>query len=503
MGLEQIMGMLQQMQAGQERQLGMMQDRPMLKPRTGIPVNTGYQTEWKIRGNPNYKPYDPMSDEPYGAMNSSGQRVRSWRDDKSPAIGRTGPNGYTAYGPNGPPPVSAPAQGGGGSAQGAVAPKATQGGGRGFADWFKGLFDDGDGQPGQAQQPAAPQTVPQSAVTGPPAPEPFVGPPAPRSGLDNKLADPQVQNILDIANFVNSVQAHNPEWGQDRGFDPGLAPNIPFGQPQTTNAQSAVAQPTSPYTQQQPSVPQAPQDDLTSVYGQGASVRPGMGALNTLTGLNAPGLAATGVVNRTLLPAATYAANQLPQLRNAYQSALGTVGAGQKALQAGAITAGELAPAMSAASNAYNSMVSGVGTASSTAKSLASGQKVAGALAGGSRVAPIMQGASRVAAPAQAALMLLEAGRLAGDQDYREQATADYETLAQQNALQRLWQAMGAPVATIGNTGMDLASMVSSFDNANVREQQNQRIERDMKKPRSPEQVKARALAAKKRRDNQ
>jgi hypothetical protein len=477
MDLLQLIAMQQQ---GQQQMLGQMQDRPMLKPRAGIPVNRGTQTEWKIRGADGYTPYNPMSDRPYGAVNSTGQRVGSWRDDKSGPIGKTGPDGYQAYGPNGAPPVaSVPAS----PAQASAAPTAKPSGGRGFADWFKGLFDDGDPATPSPAQAAGPRvnhqtdlpfgTMPgdqayqdkltQGAPKAIPVQEPGMAQQPPR--------DPQIQNLVDLANTRNAFMADNPmmqsvqeaQFGManapmdgGQGFNPGPVPNIPFGGQQSYMPNVAEPQQNNAYSGS------GGVTDLGqpgNAAGYGPTVRPGMQVANIAAAANVPGALgraafagtekiagnAAQVLNKA--KTATQVAGDLAQgIRGAYNNATYAANAAGSPTFNAALKAEQAA--QGAATSSWN-------VANRTGQ-------VAKVLGGGSKLAPVVQGAAKFAAPAQAALMALEAGRLVGDQDYREQATADYETLADQGAGSRVMQAMGAPIATIGNTVMDLASLLGT-----------------------------------------
>lgn len=196
---------------------------------------------------------------------------------------------------------------------------------------------------------------------------------------------------------------------------------------------------------------------------------PGMGLgglLNTATNgmslAGAPGMAA-GQVAGNLGNIATHAGNQLPQLMQGYQHALGAVSTGQKALQAGAITGGELAPAMRAASGAFNALQTGTNSASTAVNVAGRAGNVATALSGGSRLAPVMGTIGKVAAPIQAGMMLAEGGRLAFDPAFREQSARNYDSLSQKGAMAGLGQGLSAPISTIANSAGGLYDLVNNI----------------------------------------
>lgn len=196
---------------------------------------------------------------------------------------------------------------------------------------------------------------------------------------------------------------------------------------------------------------------------------PGMGLgglLNTATNgmslAGAPGMAA-GQVAGNLGNIATHAGNQLPQLMQSYQNALGAVSTGQKALQAGAITGGELAPAMRAAGGAFNALQTGTNSASTAANVAGRAGNVATALSGGSRLAPVMGTIGKIAAPIQAGMMLAEGGRLVFDPAFREQSAQNYDSLSQKGAMAGLGQGLSAPISTIANSAGGLYDLVNNI----------------------------------------
>jgi hypothetical protein len=263
-------------------------------------------------------------------------------------------------------------------------------------------------------------------------------------------------------------------------------------------------QPASTQTAQAPQSPQAaPIADVSStpegfsepqqVPGAGlAGLIQGGGGINSFLQPVGQGLnAAAGGINNYVSGLGQVAANaggKIPALQGAYDSALGAVGAGQKALSSGLITAGELTPAVKAVAPAYNALKTGVNVAQGAENVAArAGSLLSPIASGGSRVAGALGVAGKIAAPVQAGLMLAEAYRLASDPEYRARADQRMDSLSQDGSLAGLGQSLTSPISTIYGLGKNVAD-IATREGAGVGNQRVQDMQSNVNQTRAKTQ---------------
>ena len=301
-------------------------------------------------------------------------------------------------------------------------------------------------QPKQPGAGSAPAGAGQSMTGVQPSTEPGVTVDPQHPGVSS---DPVLQGWANTANNVKDLRSQFSGMALPETGPPAYAKNPT---PQAT-AQQGV--PSSMSAPQAPTIPQLGDTKF-------APPAPGVSNFSAPQGLTNLAMLPTPVVNG--VDSVAKYVNAIASNANSNLAKANQVTA--KAL--GRVTSGTASPGKAGMGAALKAEQAAAKTADVALKVAGKGQGLANLAGGSSRLGAGLKVAGKVAAPVQAAMMALEAARLVGDEQFRNQSTQDFNGLEKKGALGRMWQSLGSPISTIYNSGKAVGDVANSMSDASA-----------------------------------